>query len=41
MKKQKMGLMSCILMGIASIIGASVFAVSTPIAIKIVGRTEL
>lgn len=36
MKKQKMGLMSCILMGIGSIIGASVFA-STPIAIKIVG----
>ena len=36
MKKEKMGLMSCILMGIGSIIGASVFA-STPIAIKIVG----
>ncbi len=36
MKKQKMKLMSCILMGVGSIIGASVFA-STPIAIKIVG----
>ena len=36
MKNEKMGLMSCILMGIGSIIGASVFA-STPIAIKIVG----
>ena len=31
-----MKLMSCILMGVGSIIGASVFA-STPIAIKIVG----
>lgn len=36
MTKQKMGLFSCILMGIGSIIGASIFA-STPIAIKIVG----
>lgn len=36
MKKEKMNLWSCILMGIGSIIGASVFA-STPIAIKIVG----
>lgn len=35
-KKQKMNLVSCILMGIGSIIGASVFA-TTPIAIKIVG----
>lgn len=32
----KMGLLSCILMGIGSIIGASIFA-TTPIAIKIVG----
>lgn len=36
MKKQKMNLLSCILMGIGSIIGASVFA-TTPIAIKIIG----
>ncbi len=36
MKKQKMKLLSCILMGIGSIIGASVFA-TTPIAIKIIG----
>lgn len=36
MKKQKMKLFSCILMGIGSIIGASVFA-TTPIAIKIIG----
>lgn len=36
MKKQKMGLLSCILMGVGSIIGASVFA-TTPIAIKIIG----
>lgn len=35
-KKQKMGLLSCIIMAIGSIIGASIFA-STPIAIKIVG----
>lgn len=34
--KQKMGLFSCILMAIGSIIGASIFA-TTPIAIKIVG----
>lgn len=36
MKQEKMGFWSCILMGIGSIIGASIFA-STPIAIKIVG----
>lgn len=36
MKRQKMSLFSCILMGIGSIIGASVFA-TTPIAIKIIG----
>lgn len=36
MKKQKMNLLSCILMGVGSIIGASVFA-TTPIAIKIIG----
>lgn len=36
MKKQKMNLLSAILMGIGSIIGASVFA-TTPIAIKIIG----
>lgn len=35
-KKQKMGLLSCILMAVGSIIGASIFA-TTPIAIKIVG----
>ena len=34
--KQKMGLFSCILMAVGSIIGASIFA-TTPIAIKIVG----
>lgn len=36
MKRAKMSLFSCILMGIGSIIGASIFA-TTPIAIKIVG----
>ncbi|MBL8966352.1 MAG: APC family permease [Spirochaetaceae bacterium] len=36
MKSNKMSLFSCILMGIGSIIGASIFA-TTPIAIKIVG----
>lgn len=36
MNTKKMSLFSCILMGIGSIIGASVFA-TTPIAIKIVG----
>ncbi|MDI9241519.1 APC family permease [Fusibacillus kribbianus] len=36
MKQQKMRLFSCILMGIGSIIGASVFA-TTPISIKIIG----
>lgn len=35
-KQQKMGLLSCILMAVGSIIGASIFA-TTPIAIKIVG----
>lgn len=35
-KNQKMGLISCILMAVGSIIGASIFA-TTPIAIKIVG----
>ena len=35
-KKQKLGLLSCILMAIGSIIGASIFA-TTPVAIKIVG----
>ncbi len=34
--RKKMNLMSCILMGIGSIVGASVFS-TTPIAIKIVG----
>ena len=38
MKKQKMKLLSCILMGIGSIIGASVFA-TTPIAIKMIAST--
>jgi len=36
MKRAKMSLLSCILMGIGSIIGASIFA-TTPIAIKILG----
>jgi APA family basic amino acid/polyamine antiporter len=36
MKSNKMSLFSCILMGIGSIIGASIFA-TTPIAIKIIG----
>ena len=36
MKRAKMSLFSCILMGIGSIIGASIFA-TTPIAIKILG----
>lgn len=36
MKREKMKLFSCILMGIGSIVGASVFA-TTPIAIKIIG----
>ncbi len=34
--KQKLGLFSCILMAVGSIIGASIFA-TTPVAIKIVG----
>jgi basic amino acid/polyamine antiporter, APA family len=36
MKRAKMSLFSCVLMGIGSIIGASIFA-TTPIAIKILG----
>ena len=34
--RQKLGLFSCIIMAIGSIIGASIFA-TTPVAIKIVG----
>lgn len=38
--KTKMGLLSCILMGIGSIIGASIFS-TTPIAAKIVGGNPI